>query len=112
MVSPVEKTDTFEMWRQKFNQVVELLNNVVKTFNGRVGDVVPSAGDYTAAMIGLENVDNTSDAEKPISIATQTALNEKANVEDMNTALDAKADSTTVTALETRIAALEALLSV
>lgn len=27
MVSPVEKTDTFEKWRQKFNQALEILNN-------------------------------------------------------------------------------------
>ena len=30
-------------------------------------------------QIGLGNVDNTSDANKPISTATQTALNQKAN---------------------------------
>ena len=32
---------------------------------------------YTAAEIGLDNVDNTSDINKPISTATQTALNTK-----------------------------------
>lgn len=32
---------------------------------------------YTAAEIGLDNVDNTSDIDKPISTATQTALNTK-----------------------------------
>ena len=31
----------------------------------------------TAAQVGLGNVDNTSDANKPISTATQTALNGK-----------------------------------
>ena len=49
-------------------------------------------------MVGLGNVDNTSDANKPVSTATQTAL-------------DAKADSATVTAIETRLAALETLLA-
>lgn len=39
----------------------------------RRGDV-----EITKASIGLENVDNTSDANKPISTATQTALNKKA----------------------------------
>ncbi|MBQ2649816.1 MAG: hypothetical protein IJF82_20885 [Achromobacter sp.] len=38
----------------------------------RVGDV-----NITPANIGLGNVDNTSDADKPISTATQTALNNK-----------------------------------
>jgi len=33
----------------------------------------------TKATVGLANVDNTSDANKPVSTATQTALNQKAN---------------------------------
>ena len=33
----------------------------------------------TKAQVGLTNVDNTSDANKPVSTATQTALNLKAN---------------------------------
>jgi len=41
------------------------------TFTGTVSGV-------TKSMVGLENVDNTSDANKPISSATQTALNAKA----------------------------------
>lgn len=31
----------------------------------------------TKAQVGLSNVDNTSDANKPVSTATQTALNAK-----------------------------------
>lgn len=38
------------------------------------------AQKYSKATIGLGNVDNTSDANKPISTATQTALNTKANL--------------------------------
>ena len=34
----------------------------------------------TKAQVGLGNVDNTSDANKPVSTATQTALNLKANL--------------------------------
>ena len=37
----------------------------------------------TAAMVGLGNVDNTSDANKPVSIATQTALDLKGNTADL-----------------------------
>ena len=33
--------------------------------------------DVTKAQVGLSNVDNTSDAAKPVSTATQTALNKK-----------------------------------
>ncbi len=36
----------------------------------------------TKASIGLGNVDNTSDANKPVSSAAQTALNLKANLDD------------------------------
>ena len=41
----------------------------------RDGDV-----NITKANIGLENVDNTADTDKPISTATQTALNLKADL--------------------------------
>lgn len=75
----------------------------VSSFNGRTGAIIPANGDYTAAQVGAEpsitagtitqywrgdkswqildktavglsNVDNTSDANKPVSTATQTAL--------------------------------------
>lgn len=44
---------------------------------GRGGVVVAQSGDYTKTQVGLGNVDNTSDASKPVSSATQTALNGK-----------------------------------
>jgi len=67
----------------------------------------------TKSEIGLGNVDNTSDASKPVSTATQTELNAKANSADLNnvdntsdankpvstatqTALNAKADTSAV----------------
>src|ERR1051325_5148989 len=37
-------------------------------------------GALTKADVGLGNVDNTSDANKPVSTAAQTALNLKANL--------------------------------
>ncbi len=43
-----------------------------------VGDVI-----IEKKHIGLENVNNTSDLDKPISTATQTALNAKANNTDL-----------------------------
>ena len=42
------------------------------TFTGTVSGI-------TKSMVGLGNVDNTSDANKPVSTATQTALDLKAN---------------------------------
>ena len=47
----------------------------VTSVNTQTGDVVLGKAD-----IGLGNVDNTSDANKPISTATQTALNAKAPI--------------------------------
>lgn len=44
------------------------------TFTGTVGGI-------TKAMVGLGNVDNTSDVNKPISTLQQTALNLKAPIE-------------------------------
>ena len=46
----------------------------VSTVNGRSGDVTLDKTD-----VALSNVDNTSDANKPVSTATQTALNLKVN---------------------------------
>ena len=48
------------------------------TFTGTVSGL-------NKTMVGLSNVDNTSDAKKPISSSTQTALNLKANKDDVYT---------------------------
>jgi hypothetical protein len=45
------------------------------TFTGTVGGI-------TKSMVGLGNVDNTTDANKPVSTATQTALDLKLNLSD------------------------------
>lgn len=66
---------------------------------GRTGAVTAQNGDYTKAQVGLSNVDNTSDINKPISTATQDALDDKAalihshvisDVTSLQTALDGK----------------------
>jgi len=49
-------------------------NNSVTSVAGRQGNIVLTKSD-----VGLGNVDNTSDANKPVSTATQTALNLKQN---------------------------------
>lgn len=50
--------------------------NVVKSVAGKSGEVALEKED-----VGLGNVDNTSDAEKPVSTATQNALNGKVDNE-------------------------------
>lgn len=60
-----------------FTTVAPLAN---PTFTGTVSGI-------TKSMVGLGNVDNTSDANKPISTATQTALNLKVNISDTTSML-------------------------
>lgn len=59
--------------------VDEALSGTVVSFNGRAGAVTPEAGDYTKSMVGLGNVDNTADSDKPVSTAQQAALDSKAD---------------------------------
>lgn len=59
----------------------------VDSVNGHTGVVVLAKSD-----IGLTNVDNTSDANKPISTATQNALNLKADASAVTVALATKQD--------------------
>lgn len=47
--------------------------------NSHTGAVVVTKSD-----VGLGNADNTSDANKPVSTATQTALNLKANASSLS----------------------------
>lgn len=57
-------------------------SGAVLSVNGQTGAVV-----ITKSTVGLANVDNTSDANKPISTATQTALNNKQPIDNTLTAL-------------------------
>ena len=50
---------------------------LVTSVNGKIGDVIIDAND-----VGLGNVDNTGDFQKPISNDVQVALNEKADLID------------------------------
>ncbi|MCY1708354.1 phage tail fiber domain-containing protein [Pannonibacter sp. SL95] len=56
----------------------------------------PSAHTHTKEQVGLANVDNTADADKPVSNPQQAALNLKANTADVNSALGLKADTAAV----------------
>ena len=69
-----EDTDNAKYYKE---QARAIAGGGVTTFNGRGGDVEPQAGDYTKDMVGLGNVDNTSDADKPVSNAQQEALSGK-----------------------------------
>jgi hypothetical protein len=55
------------------------VNDVVYDVLGN-GTVVPTTKTALKTNLALQNVDNTSDANKPVSTATQTALNGKATI--------------------------------
>jgi hypothetical protein len=59
------------------NKNIPAENNLVTSVNTRIGDVVIDAND-----VGLGNVDNTGDFQKPISEDVQVALNSKADLID------------------------------
>lgn len=55
----------------------------VRTSLGKADTAVQPAG-LTKAAVGLGNVDNTSDVNKPVSNATQSALNLKVNITSLH----------------------------
>ena len=70
--------------------VLDQVAGMVDYVDGEVGTHVERKDNphsVTKAQVGLGNVNNTSDAAKPISTATQTALATKANVTDVQSKL-------------------------
>lgn len=78
----MEKTGFFNNSRQ-----------VLKTIEGQtlegLGDI-----DITKSDVGLSNVDNTSDSDKPVSTAQQTALDSKENIVNKTSVFQATPDDT------------------
>ena len=56
------------------NAIGALAPGGVTSFNTRTGAVMPQSGDYVKNDVGLGNVDNTSDANKPVSTAQAIAI--------------------------------------
>ena len=90
-------TDTLKLKLDGIEEGAEV--NTVTSVATRTGDVVLTKND-----VGLSNVDNTSDLAKPISTATQMALDGKAplshthpisEVTNLQTELNGKANTTT-----------------
>lgn len=87
----VGATDTVWAWDDTTNKWLNTTEQgVVITVNGRTGEVV-----LTKTDVGLSNVDNTSDINKPISTAQQAALDNKAHRKKITTS---EADSFTLRA--------------
>ena len=69
----VGATDTVWAWDDTTSKWLNTTEQgIVISVNGRTGEVV-----LTKTDVGLSNVDNTSDVNKPISTAQQAALNKK-----------------------------------
>jgi hypothetical protein len=102
------RTDLGQAWQITDNNPADIdswtaipLGTVaVQSVNGQTGVVVLGKAD-----VGLDNVTNTSDADKPVSIAQQEALDDKADVTHSHSTSDvtgldtALASKATVTAL-------------
>jgi hypothetical protein len=74
-------------WGETLNTALDYLNGNTTTLSSTVALKAPinsptftgTVSGITASMVGLGNVNNTSDANKPVSTAAQTALDLKAD---------------------------------
>lgn len=89
------ETDTNHTYRWSGSTYIQIASGAVQSVNGQTGIV-----NVTKADVGLGNVDNTSDVNKPISTATQTALDGKENSFSKNTAFNKNFGATTGTVAE------------
>lgn len=89
-VTPLSGTEELPIWQAGTTKkvtaqaIADLASGgpgAVSSVNGYTGTVVLAKSD-----IGLGNVDNTSDVNKPISSATQSALDLKANISSLGAA--------------------------
>lgn len=78
-----EKTKLASLVNYDDTEVKEDISDIETSLNSHKSDTT-NPHEVTKAQVGLGNVDNTSDANKPISIAAQAALDSKANTEDIN----------------------------
>jgi hypothetical protein len=93
-----DNSDTFYPTQKAVKTAVDAKENTITagtTAQYFRGDKTFQTLDKTA--VGLSNVDNTSDANKPVSTATQTALNTKFNTPTGTTAQYLRGDGTVAT---------------
>ena len=77
---------------------------ITSNFNNHISDY-HNPHKVTKAQVGLSDVDNTSDADKPVSNATQTELDKKANQTEVNQLQQ------TITNLQTTIQQLQSQIT-
>ena len=74
-----------------------IIDKIISLFPTKISELTNDSGfltSITKSDVGLGNVDNTSDIDKPISIATQSALNLKADKTQILTNVPANAKFT------------------
>lgn len=76
------------------NGTITLGDNTIAPLTSASEIPVDKVTGLTKASVGLGNVDNTSDANKPISTATQTALDAKQDISNLVTTIDSTSDDT------------------
>lgn len=81
VMSASDKTKLDELKAQA--EIDTSINNVQNNLTTHISNK-SNPHSVTKVQVGLGNVDNTSDADKPISTATQNALNSKFNASDGN----------------------------
>lgn len=80
----MENPSIYAVFERMWQHILTKLNSFVltETFNDHIGNENnPNPHKITKDLVGLDQVDNTSDIDKPISTATQTALDEKAGLD-------------------------------
>jgi len=91
--------DTNKTYRWSGTAYIYITSGAVDSVAGKTGVVT-----LVKADVGLSNVDNTSDANKPVSSAQQTALNLKANIASPTLTGTPKAPTATTGTNTTQIA--------
>lgn len=71
----------YEVFEQLWGYFIRKLNDYATNETVNLHLEADNPHGITVETIGLNNVDNTSDKDKPISTATQTALDEKAGLD-------------------------------
>ena len=84
---------------QAVGAVLPITENPSGSGGGTAGvtSIAGESGVVTLQDIGLDNVDNTSDVDKRVSTAQQTALDDKASTTALTTGLAGKADASALT---------------
>lgn len=99
----VKDTSRVLVWKDDaYSELGGVDSSLRETVSKHIGDV-ENPHKVTKAQVGLNKVDNTSDLEKPISEATQEALDSKINTSSIVDNLESKDNSKVLSAKQGNI---------